>query len=68
MQIQYNALQAEYESEKKTFAQKLKSYDDKYSNVEQELFKAQQTIKELESNLVILTLDNEKKIKEMQGM
>lgn len=68
MQIQYNVLQAEYESEMKTFAQKLESYDDKYLTTEQKLFKAQQKIEELESNLVILTEDNEQKIKDIQGV
>jgi pyridoxine 5'-phosphate synthase PdxJ len=68
IQLKYNALQQEYECDKKKTAQLIESYSDKYTNSEQKLIKALQTIVELESKLVTLKEEQEKKLKEIQGM
>lgn len=65
---QFNALQIEYESEKKTAAQMLKSYNDKCTNAENKLLEAQKNITDLESSIIILKQDNEKSLKELQGI
>lgn len=68
IETQFNTLQAEYESEKKTAEQKLKSYNDKCINTEQKLLEAQKMIADLESTLVLLKDNHEISLKEIQGI
>lgn len=68
IETQFNALLIEYESDKKTSAQMLESYNNKCSNAEQKLLEAQKTISDLELNLNLLKQENEKSLKEIQGI
>lgn len=68
IQNQFNALQIEYETDKKTSAQMLESYNEKCTNAEQKLLEAQKTIADLELNLVLLKQENEKSLKQIQGI
>lgn len=67
LQAQLDALQTEYEAEKKTSAQTLESYMAKCTNAEQKLLEAQQTIEHLESTLVLLKNNNEKSLMDIEG-
>lgn len=68
IQSKFNALQIEYETEKKTTANVIESCNDRCKKAEQNLLEAQNTIASLESKLVLLKHENEKNIKEIQGM
>lgn len=68
MQLKLNALQQEYDCDKKNNAQLLELYSNKCTNAEQELIKAHQTILELETKLVTLKEDQEVHLKKLQGM
>lgn len=68
IETQLNILQLEYESEKKITAQTLQSYNDKFTNTEQKLMEAQKIIADLEYNLVLIKEENEKSLKEIQGI
>lgn len=68
IQLKYNALQQEYECDKKKTAQILESYSDKYTIAEQKLIQALQTIVELENKLVTLKEEQETNLKEIQGI
>lgn len=67
LQVQLDALQTEYEAEKKTTAQTLESYKDKCTDAEQKLLEAQKIIENLESTLVLLKKNNEKSLKDVEG-
>lgn len=67
IEIQFNTLQAEYESEKKTAEEKLNSFNDKCMNTEQKLVDAQKMIADLESTLVLLKDNHKISLKEIQG-
>lgn len=68
IQIQFNSLHAEHESDKKAAEQMIESYNDKCKNFEQKLLEAQKTIADLESNLILVRQDNEKSLNEIQGI
>lgn len=68
IEIQFNTLQTEYESEKKNAIQKLESYNDKCMNTEQKFLEAQKIIADLESTLVLLKDNHETSLKEIQGI
>lgn len=65
---QFNALQAKHESEKESNAQMIELYNDKCTNSEQKLLEAQNMIADLKLNLDVLKQENEKCLKEIQGI
>lgn len=68
VQTQLDNLQAQYEAEKTTAAQMLESYNVKYTNAEQKLLEALKNIADLESAMVVLREENEKQLKDIQGV
>lgn len=67
LQVQFDALQTEYETKKRITAQTLESYQNKCTDTEQKLLEAQKIIENLESTLVLLKKNNEKSLKDIEG-
>jgi len=68
IQTKFNALQLDYESQKKITENMLESCNEKCKNSEQNLLEAQKVIATLESNILLLKHENEKNLIEIQGM
>jgi len=68
IQTKFDTLQIEFESEKKTTENILESYNNRCKKAEQDLLEAQQIIAALESNVLLLKRENEKNLKDIEGM
>lgn len=68
VEAQLKALQTQYEAEKEITAQMIQSYNDKCTNTEQKLSDAQKIIENLESTITTIKQENEKNIKDIQGI
>jgi len=68
IQTKFNTLQIDYESQKKITENMIESCNEKCKNAEQNLMEAQKVITALESNILLLKHENEKKLIEIQGM
>lgn len=68
VEAQLKALQTQYEAEKEITAQMIQSYNDKCTNTEQKLLDAQKIIENLESTVTIIKQENEKNLKDIQGI
>lgn len=68
IETKFNSLQTEYESEKKTTENMLESYNDRCKKTEQDLLEAQKIIAALESNVLLLKHENEKNLRDIEGM
>lgn len=68
VETQLKALETQYEAEKEITAQIIQSYNDKCTNTEQKLSDARKIIENLESSLTTIKQENEKNLKDIQGI